>query len=104
MLGRQFSSPLLISFATSSSSELCSYGVCAARKLESFEHLDRKQLFIMLDYCFLPYKSKHPINLSSLDEDAVEKLIRRLGLISMEEGWSKPLHVRNFHGNNSEPW
>ncbi|KAG6787733.1 hypothetical protein POTOM_003777 [Populus tomentosa] len=42
--------------------------------------------------------------LSSLEEDAVEKLMIRLNLISMEEGWSKPSHVRNFLGNNSEPW
>ncbi|KAF9688780.1 hypothetical protein SADUNF_Sadunf01G0023700 [Salix dunnii] len=42
--------------------------------------------------------------LSSLEEDAVEKLMIRLNLISMEEGWIKPSHVRNFLGNNSEPW
>ncbi|KAB5573001.1 hypothetical protein DKX38_000195 [Salix brachista] len=42
--------------------------------------------------------------LSSLEEDAVEKLMIRLDLISMEEGWIKPSHVRNFLGNNSEPW
>ena len=42
--------------------------------------------------------------LSSLEEDAVEKLMIRLNLISMEEGWIKPSHARNFLGNNSEPW
>ncbi|KAJ6713262.1 hypothetical protein OIU79_009289 [Salix purpurea] len=52
----------------------------------------------------LPYKSRHPNKLSSLEEDAVEKLMIRLDLISMEEGWIKPSHVRNFLGNNSEPW
>ncbi|KAJ9179551.1 hypothetical protein P3X46_011326 [Hevea brasiliensis] len=41
---------------------------------------------------------------SNMEEDAVEKLMTRLNLISMEDGWSKPSHVRNFLGNNSEPW
>ncbi|XP_031247614.1 uncharacterized protein LOC116105320 isoform X1 [Pistacia vera] len=41
---------------------------------------------------------------SSLEDDAVEKLMIRLNLISMEEGWSKPSYVKNFLGNNSEPW
>ncbi|WCJ39122.1 hypothetical protein M5689_020138 [Euphorbia peplus] len=42
--------------------------------------------------------------LSNLEADAVEKLMTRLNLISMEEGWSEPSHSRNFLGNNSEPW
>ncbi|KDP40541.1 hypothetical protein JCGZ_24540 [Jatropha curcas] len=42
--------------------------------------------------------------LSNLEEAAVEKLMTRLNLISMEDGWSKPSNVRNFLGNNSEPW
>ncbi|KAG6791104.1 hypothetical protein POTOM_000215 [Populus tomentosa] len=50
------------------------------------------------------YQEKASNKLSSLEEDAVEKLMIRLNLISMEEGWSKPSHVRNFLGNNSEPW
>ncbi|KAK9283720.1 hypothetical protein L1049_011970 [Liquidambar formosana] len=41
---------------------------------------------------------------SSLEEDAVEKLMIRLNLILMEEGWSRPSYIRSFLGNNSEPW
>lgn len=40
---------------------------------------------------------------SNLEEDAVAKLMVRLNLILMEEGWSCPTH-RSFLGNNSEPW
>ncbi|KAJ9685353.1 hypothetical protein PVL29_017398 [Vitis rotundifolia] len=40
---------------------------------------------------------------SNLEEDAVEKLMVRLNLILMEEGWSCSTH-RSFLGNNSEPW
>ncbi|XP_050234762.1 uncharacterized protein LOC126682996 [Mercurialis annua] len=48
---------------------------------------------------------KLPSNESSiLEEDAVDKLMIRLTLISMEEGWSKPSQVRNFLGNISDPW
>ncbi|OMO87433.1 hypothetical protein COLO4_20658 [Corchorus olitorius] len=43
-------------------------------------------------------------SISSLEEDAVQKLIVRLNLIAMEEGWTRPSYVRNFLGNNSEPW
>ncbi|KAE8038400.1 hypothetical protein FH972_010918 [Carpinus fangiana] len=43
-------------------------------------------------------------SLSILEEDAVEKLMIRLNLISMEEGWSKTSYFRNYLGNNSEPW
>lgn len=39
-----------------------------------------------------------------LEEDAVEKLMIRLNLILMEQGWSKPSHVKSFLGNTSEPW
>ncbi|CAN1316258.1 hypothetical protein LINPERPRIM_LOCUS30008 [Linum perenne] len=42
--------------------------------------------------------------MSRMEDDAVEKLSMRLDLISMEVGWSEPSHVRNFLGNNSEPW
>ncbi|KAK7840491.1 hypothetical protein CFP56_016648 [Quercus suber] len=49
-------------------------------------------------------KGQSADSLSSLEEDAVEKLMIRLNLILMEEGWSKPSHVRNYIGNNSEPW
>lgn len=41
---------------------------------------------------------------SDLEEDAVEKLIIRLNLILMEEGWSRPSYGKNFLSNNSEPW
>ncbi|KAJ4720285.1 Tetratricopeptide-like helical domain containing protein [Melia azedarach] len=41
---------------------------------------------------------------SRQEDDAVEKLMIRLNLIMMEQGWSKPSYVRNFLGNNSEPW
>ncbi|XP_062093174.1 uncharacterized protein LOC133798732 [Humulus lupulus] len=65
-----------------------------------------------LDYLKLYHESKVPSTqkqqspdpLSSLEEDAVNKLMVRLNLISMEEGWSKPSFARNFLGNNSEPW
>lgn len=42
--------------------------------------------------------------ISSLEEEALTQMIARLNLLMMEEGWSKPSHVRNFLGNNSEPW
>lgn len=42
--------------------------------------------------------------LSSLEEDAVDKLMTRLSLILMEQGWSRPSYARNFLSNNSEPW
>ncbi|KAF3434291.1 hypothetical protein FNV43_RR25394 [Rhamnella rubrinervis] len=42
--------------------------------------------------------------LVNLEDDAVEKLMVRLNLISMEEGWSRPSFARNFLGNDSEPW
>ncbi|KAF4393386.1 hypothetical protein F8388_023190 [Cannabis sativa] len=64
-----------------------------------------------LDYLKLYQESKVPSTqkespdpVSSLEEDAVNKLMVRLNLISMEEGWSKPSFARNFLGNNSEPW
>ncbi|KAI4323550.1 hypothetical protein L6164_023147 [Bauhinia variegata] len=41
---------------------------------------------------------------SSLEDDAVEKLTKRLNLIMMEQGWSRPSCDRNFLSNNSEPW
>ncbi|KAL6989751.1 hypothetical protein U1Q18_015502 [Sarracenia purpurea var. burkii] len=43
-------------------------------------------------------------SLSDLEEDAVEKLMIRLNLISMEEGGSRPSYGRSFLSNNSEPW
>lgn len=48
---------------------------------------------------------KHPSNsVSSLEDDAVEKLMICLNLILMEQGWSRSTYVRNFLGNNFEPW
>ncbi|XP_009802885.1 uncharacterized protein [Nicotiana sylvestris] len=38
------------------------------------------------------------------EEEALEKLIIRLNLILMEEGWSPPSDNRSFLRNNSEPW
>ncbi len=43
-------------------------------------------------------------SISGLEEDAVQKLMVRLNLIAMEEGWSKPADARNFLGIKSEPW
>uniref|UniRef100_A0A2N9FWA0 Reverse transcriptase domain-containing protein n=1 Tax=Fagus sylvatica TaxID=28930 RepID=A0A2N9FWA0_FAGSY len=42
-------------------------------------------------------KSKLSDSLSSLEEDAVEKLIIRLNLILMEEGWSRPSYVKKLY-------
>ncbi|XP_052111699.1 uncharacterized protein LOC107471645 [Arachis duranensis] len=42
--------------------------------------------------------------LSSLEDDAADKLMMRLNLIMMEQGWSQPTYARNFLGNSSEPW
>ncbi|XVF00246.1 hypothetical protein REPUB_Repub03eG0268400 [Reevesia pubescens] len=49
-------------------------------------------------------QSQSTNSVSILEEDAVEKLIVRLNLIALEEGWTRPSYVRNFLGNNSEPW
>ncbi|XP_019225777.1 PREDICTED: uncharacterized protein LOC109207333 isoform X2 [Nicotiana attenuata] len=38
------------------------------------------------------------------EEEALEKLIIRLNLILMEEGWSPPSDNRSFLRNSSEPW
>lgn len=43
-------------------------------------------------------------SISDIEEDAVEKLMIRLNLILMEEGWSRPSYSRSFLGSNSEPW
>ncbi|KAK3038961.1 hypothetical protein RJ639_027446 [Escallonia herrerae] len=39
-----------------------------------------------------------------LKKNAVEKLMTRLNLIMMEEGWTRPSNVGNFLHNNSDPW
>ncbi|KAI3445136.1 hypothetical protein Pfo_001801 [Paulownia fortunei] len=41
---------------------------------------------------------------NDLEEDAVEKLIIRLNLILMEEGWSRQPDNKSTLFNNSEPW
>lgn len=42
---------------------------------------------------------------SDMEEDAaVDKLITRLNLIQLEQGWSQPSVTRKFLGNNSDPW
>ncbi|XWS08289.1 hypothetical protein CRYUN_Cryun41cG0066900 [Craigia yunnanensis] len=46
-------------------------------------------------------QSQSTNSVSIQEEDAVEKLIVRLNLIAMEEGWTRPFYVRNFIGNNS---
>lgn len=38
------------------------------------------------------------------EEEAMEKLMIRLNLILMEEGWSLPPDNKRFLRNNSEPW
>ncbi|XP_049402769.1 uncharacterized protein LOC125866459 isoform X1 [Solanum stenotomum] len=38
------------------------------------------------------------------EEEALEKLMIRLNLILMEEGWSPPTDNKSFLRNNSEPW
>ncbi|PQQ10991.1 uncharacterized protein Pyn_08078 [Prunus yedoensis var. nudiflora] len=51
-----------------------------------------------------PLRRQPSDSLAILEEDAVEKLMIRLNLILMEDGWSRPSYARNFLGNNSEPW
>ncbi|GLT75125.1 hypothetical protein SLA2020_468740 [Shorea laevis] len=43
-------------------------------------------------------------SVSSLEEVVAQKLMVRLNLIAMEDGWSEPSHSSNFLGTNSEPW
>lgn len=38
------------------------------------------------------------------EQEAMEKLMIRLNLILMEEGWSLPTDNKSFLRNNSEPW
>ncbi|KAM1176083.1 hypothetical protein ACFX2I_028365 [Malus domestica] len=51
-----------------------------------------------------PLRRRPSDSLTVLEEDATEKLMIRLNLILMEDGWSRPSYIRNFLGNNSEPW
>ncbi|GAB4832162.1 hypothetical protein Ancab_006179 [Ancistrocladus abbreviatus] len=60
-----------------------------------------------LDYLKLYQEMKQQQQLKSfikVEEDAVEKLIVRLNLILMEEGWSKCSPPRSFLGIYSVPW
>ncbi|CAL0326253.1 unnamed protein product [Lupinus luteus] len=50
------------------------------------------------------YVAPSPNSISSLEDEAVDKLTTRLNLILMEQGWSRPSYARNFLSNNSEPW
>ncbi|XP_008465893.1 uncharacterized protein LOC103503468 isoform X2 [Cucumis melo] len=42
--------------------------------------------------------------LSSQEEEAVDNLMKRLALIMMEDGWSRPSFSRKFIDKDSEPW
>ncbi|CAK9145442.1 unnamed protein product [Ilex paraguariensis] len=49
-------------------------------------------------------KKQSSDSVGDLQEDAVEKLMTRLNLILMEDGWSRPSSARSFLCNNSDPW
>ncbi|KAL0397638.1 UNVERIFIED_CONTAM: hypothetical protein Scaly_0212200 [Sesamum calycinum] len=57
-----------------------------------------------LQYLKLYQDTKQPDSTNDLEEVAVEKLIIRLNLIMMEEGWSSQPDNKGFLFNNSEPW
>ncbi|KAL2234113.1 uncharacterized protein LOC105169824 isoform X2 [Sesamum indicum] len=57
-----------------------------------------------LQYLKLYQDTKQPDSTNDLEEDAVEKLIIRLNLIMMEEGWSRQPNNKGILFNNSEPW
>lgn len=49
--------------------------------------------------------SSSPTDMISFEEEeAVDNLMKRLTLIMMEDGWSRPSYARKFIGKNSEPW
>ena len=66
---------------------------------QSLQHLNKYQELKNLQ---AEVNSSDP--LSSLEDDAADKLMMRLNLIMMEQGWSQPTYARNFLGNSSEPW
>lgn len=49
-------------------------------------------------------KEKSSFLMDGVEEEAVEKLMTRLKLNLMEEGWSTPSESRNFLSKNSDPW
>ncbi|GAA0165823.1 hypothetical protein LIER_21127 [Lithospermum erythrorhizon] len=49
-------------------------------------------------------KERSSQTLHDLEGDAVDKILTRLNLILMEEGWSRPEDNRNVLFNNSDPW
>ncbi|PIM99326.1 hypothetical protein CDL12_28184 [Handroanthus impetiginosus] len=57
-----------------------------------------------LQFLKLYQDTKQPYSTNDLEEDAVEKLIVRLNLILMEEGWSRQPDHKGMLFNNSEPW
>lgn len=77
------------------------FSICDITSVFTFE-LTNRILFKQLQDSSLQKQLSD--SLSILEEDAVEKLMIRLNLISMEEGWSKSSYLRNYLGNNSEPW
>ncbi|KAK9912776.1 hypothetical protein M0R45_036619 [Rubus argutus] len=61
-------------------------------------------LKLYLDTKSRPQRRRSSNSSTDLEEDAVEKLMIRLNLILMEDGWSRPSYVRNFLGNSADPW
>ncbi|KAJ4971128.1 hypothetical protein NE237_004227 [Protea cynaroides] len=84
------------------SDELRDYSIllyhCGLYK-ESLQYLQKYQ---SMKNSSVPKESYNTI--SNMENYAVEKLMVRLKLISMEEGWSRPSYVRSIFSNNSEPW
>ncbi|KAL3599616.1 hypothetical protein D5086_007534 [Populus alba] len=93
---------------------------CERLVLLEFDPKELRDYSVLLYHCGLYEQSLHYLKLyqdrkgsslqkqasnelSSLEDDAEEKLMMRLNLISMEEGWSKPSHSGTFLRNNSEP-
>ncbi|XP_061981475.1 uncharacterized protein LOC133701545 isoform X4 [Populus nigra] len=93
---------------------------CERLILLEFDPKELRDYSVLLYHCGLYEQSLHYLKLyqdrkgsslqkqasnelSSLEDEAGEKLMMRLNLISMEEGWSKPSHSGTFLRNNSEP-
>ncbi|XP_077218433.1 uncharacterized protein LOC143852742 [Tasmannia lanceolata] len=95
---------------------------CERLILLGFDYQELRDYSVLLYHCGYYEESLHYLKLyqtsrqcavqeefssrpsKDLEEDAVEKLIVRLNLILMEEGWSRPSPRRNYWGNYSEPW
>ncbi|KAH9658213.1 transglut core2 domain-containing protein [Citrus sinensis] len=94
----------------------CALAACERLILLESDAKELRDYSILLYHCGLYEQSlqylkfyqdsmKHPSNsVSSLENDAMEKLVILLSLILMEQGWSRSTYVRNFLGNNFEPW